>query len=300
MPLTEVAFRPRKELLSFEEIARFTRVAVACGITSVRLTGGEPLVRADLATLVGMLKSIEGLSDLAMTTNGILLTEQAAGLRAAGLDRLNVSLDTLQESTFQEIARREGLDRVLNGIAAAQAAGFDDIRLNALAIRGVTEHEILDLVRFARDRNMEMRFIEFMPLDAEKEWNRESVLSGADVRSRIESVMGPLVPAEREDPAQPAVDYTFADGPGRVGFINPVTAPFCGNCDRLRLTAEGQIRNCLFSIEEWDARKLLRTGATDADVQRLLIDAVAAKKAGHGIDSNEFLRPARAMYQIGG
>jgi cyclic pyranopterin phosphate synthase len=300
MPLTDVTFRPRDELLTFEEIVRFTKIAVDCGVDSVRLTGGEPLVRADLATLVGMLRALDGLRDLSLTTNAILLNEQAAALRAAGLDRLNISLDTLKEETFQQIARREGLDRVLSGIATAQEVGFDNIRLNALAIRDLTEVEIVDLVRFARERDMEMRFIEFMPLDAENSWNRASVLSGAEIRRRIEAELGQLVPRVRADASQPAVDYSFEDGKGTVGFINPVTEPFCGDCNRLRLTAEGQIRNCLFSTAEWDVRKLLRSAASDEDIERQLIECVQAKKAGHGIDSDRFTRPDRAMYQIGG
>lgn len=300
MPLTNVQFRPRDELLTFEEITRVVRWATDCGISSVRLTGGEPLLRTSLEKLIAMLKPLDGLRDLALTTNGMLLVEQAQALHDAGLDRLNISLDTLDESTFQKIARREGLQRVLDGIATAQSVGFRQLRLNALAIRDLTEPEVVDLVRFARERQIELRFIEFMPLDAEQAWDRESVLSGIEVRRIIEAEFGQLMPVARYDVSQPAVDYQFADGQGRVGFINPVTEPFCGSCNRLRLTAEGQFRNCLFSTEEWDVRALLRSGASDEQVKQLLLDCVQAKQPGHLIDQTNFERPARAMYQIGG
>jgi cyclic pyranopterin phosphate synthase len=257
-------------------------------------------VRADLHKLVAQLAKIEGIDDIALTTNGILLDEQAQLLKDAGLTRLNISLDTLDEATFQRIARREGIDRVLAGIAAAQRAGFEKIRLNAVAIRGITETEILPLARFAREHAMELRFIEFMPLDAEEHWQSEQVLSGEEIRRVLEAEFGELIPAARPDPSQPATDFSFADGLGGIGFINPVSQPFCGDCNRLRITAEGQIRNCLFSTTEWDARSLLRSGGSDAELAALIRACVAAKKAGHGIDSPEFLRQQRAMYQIGG
>jgi len=239
-----------------------------------------------------------------LTTNGMLLAEQAEPLRRAGLDRLNISLDTLREEVFERISRRKGLDRVLEGITAARAAGFERIRLNALSIRGLTEDDIVPLADHALGHGMELRFIEFMPLDAEEGWASEQVLSGAEVRRVIEAAFGALVAAPRSVASQPAVDYMLKDSPGRIGFINPVSAPFCGACDRLRLTAEGQIRNCLFSTTEWDVRKFLRTqdeGAEQASaIARQFTHAVEAKKAGHGIDSPDFLRPERAMYQIGG
>ena len=199
-----------------------------------------------------------GVLDLAMTTNGMLLNEQAEDLRAAGLQRLNISLDTLSEQTFHRIARRDGLDRVLAGIAAARRAGFDRIRLNAVAIHGISESEIVPLAEFARAGQMELRFIEFMPLDAAGTWSPDQILTGAQVRAILERVYGPLTPGERPDPSQPAVEFTYPDGRGRVGFINPVSQPFCGDCNRLRITAEGQLRNCLFSTTEWDVRALFR------------------------------------------
>lgn len=300
MPNEDVQFRDQKEILSFEEITRFVRVAARLGVNKLRLTGGEPLVRQDLPSLIRQLRAVPGIEDIALTTNGILLGQQAYELYDAGLQRLNISLDTLNEEVFQEIARRPGLRRVLEGIFAARRAGFKNIRLNALAISDLNEEDILPLVEFARRHDFELRFIEFMPLDAEDNWQRRQVVSGEVIRERLESAYGPLVPVDRHDLSQPAVDFRFSDGRGRIGFINPVTQPFCGNCNRLRLTAEGQIRNCLFSTEEWDARVLLRGGGNDEQLAELVRRAVGAKKAGHGIDSDDFIKPGRAMYQIGG
>jgi cyclic pyranopterin phosphate synthase len=300
MPNEHVTFKPRAELLSFEEIVRFVELLVPCGVHKIRLTGGEPLLRSELPELVRRLANIPGIDDLALTTNGILLEEFAQPLRAAGLQRLNISLDTLREETFQRISRRTGLERVLAGIAAAQTAGFTNIRLNAVAIRGTTEVELVPLVRFANERGMNMRFIEFMPLDAQQQWQHEQVLTGDEILRTIEQELGTLLPIERDDPSQPAQDYRSVDGWGNVGIIRPVTQPFCSDCNRLRITAEGQLRNCLFSTHEWDVRQLLRSGASDAEILNLVRDCVWAKKPGHGIDSPTFLRPERAMYQIGG
>jgi cyclic pyranopterin phosphate synthase len=300
MPAENVRFLPRREILTFEEITRFVRVCAALGVTKVRLTGGEPLVRADLPRLVEMLAGIPGIDDLAMTTNGLLLAEQAGPLRRAGLHRLNISLDALNEETFQRISRRRGLAKILDGIQAAIQAGFTRIRLNAVAIRGITEPEIIPLAEYARQHRLELRFIEFMPLDADQAWQRALVLKGEEIRALLEEHYGPLQPATRSDPAQPAVDFFYADGEGKVGFINPVTQPFCHECNRLRITAEGQVRNCLFSVAEWDARRLLRGGATDEQIAELIRDCVGAKKPGHGIDQPDFVRPGRAMFEIGG
>ena len=311
MPNENTRFRPRNEILTFEEIERFARVASQMGMHRLRLTGGEPLVRADLSRLVAMLANLPGIDDLALTTNGILLEEQAADLKRAGLQRVNISLDTLSEETFQKISRREGLDRVLAGIAAAQRVGFKSIRLNAIAIQGLTEDEIIPLARFARERDLELRFIEYMPLDAENHWRSSDVLSGENIRQVLEAEFGELTPVGRPRPSQPATDFEFADGRGRIGLIQPVSQSFCGACDRLRLTAEGQIRNCLFSSAEWDARALLRanvggvsdadcSNATDDHLAALIRDCVAAKAPAHGINTIDFVRPERAMYQIGG
>jgi len=295
----EAIFRPREELFAYEEIARVAAVAAGLGVRTIRLTGGEPLVRRDLAALVALLVALPGIDEVALTTNGLLLAEQADALAAAGLRRLNVSLDSLREDVFERIARRRGLDRVLAGLAAARRAGFAEIRINAVSIRGLTEDEIVPLARFCRREGFHLRFIEFMPLDAEEAWDRSRVLSGADVRAVLEREIGPLVAETTSDPGQPALDYRWADG-GRVGFINPVTRPFCDRCDRLRLTADGQFRNCLFSTTEWDVKALLRGGGSDEEIAALLRACVAAKKAAHGIDTPDFARPARAMYQIGG
>ncbi len=300
MPHEQVRFRPREEILRFEEIARLVRVVVQMGVRQLRLTGGEPLVRADLPLLVEQLAAVPGVEDLALTTNGVLLANQAESLRRAGLRRVNVSLDTLREETFQRISRREGLDRVLAGIDAAQRVGFDSVRLNAVSIRGLTEDEIVPLARFARERGLELRFIEFMPLDGDRQWQADQVLDGAAIRRTLEQEFGPLVPAARTDPSRPAVDYDYADGGGRIGLIHPVSEPFCDQCNRLRLTAEGQVRNCLFSTTEWDARAILRGGGSDDQLASLVRECVWAKAAAHGIGGDDFTPPQRAMYQIGG
>lgn len=300
MPQEQVRFLPRSEVLTFEEIERFVRIVAQQGVRKLRLTGGEPMVRAELPELVRLLARVPGIEEVALTTNGVLLARHALELRNAGLDRLNISLDTVRAEAFRRITRRDELPRVLEGIAAAQRAGFERIRLNAIAMRGVTEDEIVPLGRFAREQGLELRFIEYMPLDAEDRWQPEQVLSGEEILRHIEGTLGPLDPVDRGDPSQPARDYRFRDGSGVVGFINPVSQPFCGDCNRIRITAEGQVRNCLFGAEEWDARALLRGDATDSQIAQLVAECVAGKKAGHGIDDPEFLRPQRTMHQIGG
>ncbi len=299
MPDENLRFLPRAEILTFEELERFATVVAGLGVNRLRITGGEPLVRTELPELIRRLVAVPGIQEVALTTNGVLLAQQAAALHRAGLHRLNISLDTLREEVFQKIARRSGLHRVLEGIEAARTLGFR-IRLNAIAMRGLTEDELVPLARFARERELELRFIEFMPLDAEQHWHTETVLTGEEIRRILSEAIAPLVPLPRVDDSQPAVDYRFADGRGVIGLIHPVSQPFCGTCNRLRLTAEGQIRNCLFSTAEWDARDLIRRGGTDADLARLVQDCVWHKKPGHGIDDPGFVRPARAMYQIGG
>jgi cyclic pyranopterin phosphate synthase len=300
MPAENVRFKARHEILTFEEIVRFARVAARLGVNKIRLTGGEPLVRQEIDRLVAGLSQIPGIMDIALTTNGILLAEHAQALRRAGLHRLNVSLDALDAETFRRISRRDGFQRILDGLFEAQRAGFDEIKLNAVAIRGMTEAQIVPLGRFARQHGFELRFIEFMPLDADGAWDNSQVLSGSEIRSALEAEFGRLEPLPVDDPSQPATDYRFVDGVGTVGFINPVTQPFCGDCNRLRLTAEGQVRNCLFSTVEWDARAIMRSGGTNRELAELIMASVGAKKAGHGINSDTFLKPQRAMYQIGG
>lgn len=300
MPAEDVTFQPRSELLTFEELERFTRVAAEMGIKKIRITGGEPLVRNGLPKLIKRIVRIDGIEDVAVTTNGILLAELAAPLAEAGLHRLNISLDTLDPRTFKQISRRDGLERILLGIDAALAVGFKKIKLNAVAIKGMTEPDIIPLAEFARQKGVELRFIEFMPLDADASWRSEQVLSGEEIRATLENRFGPLIPLPVTNPSQPATDYEFQDRQGMIGFINPVSQPFCGDCNRLRLTAEGRVRNCLFSTTEWDARAILRGSGSDDDLAALLLEAVTAKKAGHGINSDEFIRPQRAMFQIGG
>lgn len=300
MPEENVQFKPRSEILSFEEIVRFTKNAARLGVNKLRITGGEPLVRSNLPELIRQLVAVEGIEDVAMTTNGLLLEDQLADLHTAGLHRLNISLDTLTEEIFQQISRRTGIEKVISAIKAAKTYDFRKIRLNAIAIRGLTENELIPLAYFAREHELELRFIEFMPLDADDKWDQQKVLSGEEIRSSLETEFCGLEPVDRDDPSQPAMDYRFEDGRGLIGFINPVTQPFCHDCNRLRITAEGKIRNCLFSIEEWDARKLLRDNASDDQIQQLIRDCVSQKKAGHGIDSSDFVKPERAMYQIGG
>lgn len=300
MPL-DARFRPTAELLTFDEIVRVTTVAARQGIRTVRITGGEPLLRPGLPALVARLVALEGIEEVALTTNGLLLAEQAADLRDAGLSRVNVSLDAIDDEGFRRTARAGGLDRVLAGLAAARRAGFGTIRVNAVSLRGFTETQAVPLARFCRDEGHHLRFIEFMPLDAESGWSDTRVLAGGDVRAILEAALGPLERLPSRDPGQPAVDWRWPDGTV-VGFIDPVSNPFCASCDRLRLTADGQFRNCLFSTTEWDVRAVLRGGATEVDaaVADLLLRCIAAKRAGHGIGEAGFERPARAMYQIGG
>ena len=299
MPET-VQFLPRADLLSFEEIQRLVRILACNGVDRIRITGGEPLVRAELWRLVEMIKSVEGINDIALTTNGLLLADQIEQLISSGLDRINVSLDTVDPQVFEQVTRRKGLDKVLAGIDAAQAAGMKNIRINAVSISGITESEIVPLAQFARRKNLELRFIEFMPLDGDQAWETGQVLSGESVKSIIESKVAALVPVIRDNPSQPAVDYAYHDQDTRVGFINSVTEPFCGDCNRMRVTAEGKFRNCLFSSAEWDVRELLRSGASDSEIETAIRKCVSAKKAGHGTDDGAFLRPEKAMYQIGG
>ncbi len=300
MPAEGVEFKPHADILTFEEIERSVRVAVKLGVRKLRLTGGEPLVRRGICRLVEMLAAVDCVDDLAMTTNGVLLAQYAENLKRAGLQRLNISLDTLSREKFREIARRDALPRVLEGIAAARRAGFGHIKLNAVALRGQSEDDVVPLARFAREQGFELRFIEFMPLDGENRWQSGRVLSGEQILRLLTDGIGPLEPIVESDARVPATEYRFVDGIGRVGIIASVSEPFCNRCGRLRLTAEGRLRNCLFSTEEWDVRDLLRRGATDEQLADLIRAAICAKKAEHGTDGGHFARPERAMYQIGG
>ena len=300
MPAENVVFMQRRELLSYEEIERFVRAIVPCGVNKLRLTGGEPLVRKDLHRLVSRLASIPGVTDIGLTTNGILLEEQARELYDAGLRRLNVSLDALSAEKFEQITRRPGYERVRAGIEAARAAGFEQIKINAVSIRGVTEDEIVPFGQFARETGCEVRFIEYMPLDADCAWEREKVLYAAEIIEVLSREIMPLTPSADQDPRAPATDFEFADGVGRVGFISSVSQPFCLSCNRFRLTADGKLRNCLFSLEETDIRSLLRSGADDAELIAAVRSSIEAKKEGHEINTARYIQPLRPMYSIGG
>ena len=296
-----VQFLPRKELLTFEEIERFVRVAATLGIDKVRLTGGEPLVRRDIPTLVTKLASIPGIKDVGLTTNGILLAPMARALRDAGLKRINVSLDTMDPVRFRELTRRDGWERVIEGILAAKEAGFDPVKLNAIAIKGVTDSDVVPLGRFAREHGLELRFIEYMPLDAGNLWERDKVLLAEEILHRLAGGIGPLAPSPDQDPRAPSMDYDYLDGGGRVGLIASVSRPFCGSCNRVRLTADGKLRNCLFALEETDLRPLLRkNGPNDDALARALLDSVAGKWEGHEINTARFIKPDRLMHSIGG
>ena len=299
MPAEGLEWLERDELLSFEEIERLVRVLARMGVDEVRLTGGEPLVRRDLPTLVGMLAATPGVRDLSLTTNGVLLDRFAAPLVEAGLRRLNVSLDSLSHVRFAEITRRDALDRVLAGLAAAERhPELRPIKVNCVAIKGFTEEEVPALAELARRKPYVVRFIEFMPLDADQAWRGDDVLTGGEIRALIEE-RWPLeeLPAKASSTAR---RFRFVDGAGEIGFVNPVSEPFCSTCDRIRLTADGQLRTCLFSRREWDLKTPLRDGATDDDLTALLRWAVQHKELKHRINEPGFVRASRSMSQIGG
>lgn len=300
MPAGNVQFMNRKELLTFEEIERFVRIGVGLGLNKVRLTGGEPLVRKDLHVLVRKLSSIPEIHDIGITTNGILLAEQAAELKEAGLSRINISLDALDPKKFEEITRRTGYEKVLEGIEAAKRFGFDPIKINTVSIRGMTEEEIVPFGQLARESGVEVRFIEFMPLDADNAWEREKVLFAHEIIERLSNEIVPLLPVGEQDEHAPASEFEFSDGVGRISFIASVSRPFCRNCDRFRITADGKLRNCLFSTEETDVKSLLRGGVADEEIAEAIRASVAAKKEGHEINTAKFIQPDRPMYSIGG
>jgi len=300
MPERDVQFVPREEILSFEEIERFARIAASLGIRKIRITGGEPLVRRDLPVLVERLAAIPGIEDLALTTNGLLLAEQAEALRRAGLRRLNVHLDTLDRERFRRITRRDEIARVLAGLEAARRAGFRDIKINAVAVKGLTEPDVVPLAHFGRGNGYQIRYIEFMPLDAQGLWDRSRVLLMQDILDILGEEFGPLEAVPDADPRAPALEYRFRDGRGSVGFIASVSRPFCLNCNRIRLTADGHLRYCLFALEETDVKSLLRGSATDDEIRAVIRRTVAAKWLGHEIQQANFTPPPRPMYAIGG
>lgn len=301
MPAEGLPWLAKAEILSYEEIEHVVRVAVNMGIEQIRLTGGEPLVRRDVPALVRQLSRIEGLRSLSLTTNGILLKHLAAPLAEAGLTRINVSLDSLMREKFARITRRDQLEHVLAGLAELEHyPSIHPIKINAVAIRGFSEEEVLDFVHLARNKAYVMRWIEFMPLDADQAWRKEDILTGGEIQRIIEAAYGPLVPITSSDPSETARRYTFSDGLGEVGFINPVSEPFCATCDRIRLTADGQLRTCLFATEETDLRTVLRSGASDAILADTLRQAVWHKELKHYIGDKRFRRANRSMSRIGG
>lgn len=296
----DIAWLPRAQLLSLEEIARLARLVVSAGVKKIRLTGGEPLLRRDLPHLFELLSVIPGLADLALTTNGTQLARLAGPLANAGLRRVNVSLDTLDRATFEKMARRDALGRVLEGIEAAVAAGLRPIRINNVPIRGLNDHEVVAFAGLARERGFEVRFIEFMPLEHGRRWGTDVLVPGKELRERI-AAHWPIEPDPDLDPHSPSRDWLFADGaPGRVGFIDSVTQPFCGACNRIRLTADGKLRTCLFSVREHDLRDLLRSGADDEVVLERIRAVVATKELKHHVTDGLYVKPERTMSRIGG
>jgi GTP 3',8-cyclase len=302
LPHGEPPMSPKSQTLSFEEIERACAVFVPLGIEKIRLTGGEPMLRRDLPVLTRKLAALKtrGLLDLALTTNGYFLADQAQVLKDAGLDRVTVSLDSLRRETFDQMTGVDALARVLDAIEAAKRAGLTPIKINAVIVRGYNEGEVADFADFAREHDLAMRFIEFMPLDSGHDWSRESVVSGREIRERIEARF-PLVPAQVPRGSETSSRWRFADGaPGEIGIIAPVTEPFCGACSRIRLTADGQIRTCLFSTVEHSLRDVLRSTESDEEVADYIRSVVLKKEPRHHINDPSFRQPARTMSFIGG
>jgi cyclic pyranopterin phosphate synthase len=299
MPAEGLPWLDRADLLTFEEIERVVGILAPMGVHDIRLTGGEPLVRRELSRLVAMLKAIEDVHEISLTTNGYLLERQAEGLVRAGVDRFNVSVDSLQRDRFFEQTRRDSLPQVLRGLE--KLATFPEahpIKINAVSIRGFTEQELIPFAEFAREQPYEVRFIEYMPLDGDRAWKADQVLTGREIRDLISAVY-PLEPEPRA-PSSTARVYRFVDGRGRIGFINPVSEPFCGDCNRIRITADGKLRTCLFSLNETDLRGPMRAGASDLELEQILRDAVWRKELKHHVGEPGFIQPARSMSAIGG
>jgi cyclic pyranopterin phosphate synthase len=299
MPPEGLPWLPKNEILSFEEIARVTGVLVESGVRSLKVTGGEPLVRRDVAQLVRMLRALGDDLDISITTNGFLLADRAAELRDAGLDRVTVSCDSLIKHRFKDMTLRDALDEVLEGLRVSADLGLAPVKINTVVLRNVNEDEVVNFATMARETGYEVRFIEYMPLDAQDDWSVDGVVAGAEILERISEAYE-LV-ADTDDQPEPSTPFRFADGaPGRVGIIPSVTQPFCDSCNRLRLTADGALRACLFALEETDLRAPLRSGASDDDLAKLARECVAAKWAGHRIGKPDFKKPARSMSMIGG
>ena len=299
MPADNVEFMPRDNLLSFEEITRVAQIGAGLGIKRLRLTGGEPLMRKDLPVLIRMLTQVEGIEDVAMTTNAFFLKDHAKALNEAGLKRLNISLDALDPEKFRHVNRRDCLKEVLEGIKISAEEGFKSIKINAVAMRNFSESEIMRLIKMGRSDGFEIRFIEFMPLDSDQTWERDKVLFGHEIIDLIKE-KHELVPVENSLEIGPASEYDFADGKGRIGIITAVSNPFCDHCNRIRMTANGKLRTCLFSTNETDLKELIRGGASDEDIVKAIRDAVLIKEPGHKINLDDFERPQRAMHAIGG
>jgi cyclic pyranopterin phosphate synthase len=299
MPADNVEFMDRSSLLSFEEIQRIAQIVSRMGINRLRLTGGEPLMRKNLPVLIKMLSEVDGIDDIAMTTNAYFLKDQAQSLKDAGLKRLNVSLDALDPEKFRDVNRRDCLQSVLDGLDTARKVGFKSIKINAVAVRNFSETEIMGLVEMGRSEGFEIRFIEFMPLDSDKIWERDKVLFGHEIIDMIKENYE-LIPIDNSLEIGPASEYNFADGKGKVGIITAVSNPFCDHCNRIRMTADGKLRTCLFSTNETDLKELIRSGATDENIINALNQAVLIKEPGHKINLDDFERPTRAMHAIGG
>jgi len=297
-PITQ-QWVPRTHLLSFEEIERFVRLAVSFGIQKIRLTGGEPLLRHDLEVLVRGIAKIPGIEDLAMTTNGFLFAQKARALRDAGLRRVSFSMDSRDPANFKKMTGRDGLDEVLKSIDLAREMGFGPVKVNGVIIRGINDHEIESLAEFAHERDLSFRFIEFMPLDSAQAWQKEMVVSGREILERLRARFD-LQPVTSDNASSTSKRWRFADGRGEVGIIAPVSEPFCGHCNRIRLTADGKVRTCLFSVVEHDLRSLLRNGSSDEQIGEWLKDVVWQKEARHHIGEPDFQFASRSMSCIGG
>ena len=299
MPADNVEFMDRSKLLSFEEIQRVAQIVSRMGINRLRLTGGEPLMRKNLPELIKMLNEVDGIDDIAMTTNAYFLKDQAQSLKEAGLKRLNVSLDALDPDKFRDVNRRDCLQSVLDGLDTARKVGFKSIKINAVAVRNFSETEIMNLIKMGRSDGFEIRFIEFMPLDSDKVWERDKVLFGHEIVEMIKKNYE-LVPIDNSLEIGPASEYEFADGKGKLGIITAVSNPFCDHCNRIRMTADGKLRTCLFSTQETNLKELIRSGATDETIIETIKKAVLLKEPGHKINLDDFERPTRAMHAIGG
>ncbi|MBI2841592.1 MAG: GTP 3',8-cyclase MoaA [Acidobacteria bacterium] len=291
--------RERREILRFEEIVRLTRILIGMGIEKVRLTGGEPLLRREIEALIGQLSHLDGLRDLAITTNGFLLGERAAGLRAAGLRRINLSMDSTRRDRFDRFAGVESYDRVMNGLRAAVDAGFERIKINTVLIRGENDDEVVDFLELGRQWGVEIRFIEFMPLEEGDRWKRELVVAASEIVERV-AARYPVTPLPMEDPSQTACEYLVTDLGTTFGIIASVSNPFCGHCSRIRITADGCLRTCLFSVAETDLKRILRTGSSDSHIAAFLREKVSLKEPGHRINEPDFVKPRRRMLAIGG